>query len=370
MPDLAVIIPTLNEARQLPRLLTLLNRQTGLRLKIIVADGGSSDGTPIQAQTAGVILVRSAAGRGRQMNAGAQRASTAYLLFLHADSYCEAPDTLAQALAALKHAQQNASQERIAGHFPLRFDRSDPAAHRFGYRYMEEKSALNRPYCQNGDQGLLLSSGYFRELGGFDESLPFFEDLRMAERIHATGRWITLPGVLHSSARRLEQEGWLARYRLMGLMVAAHGMSLQQFFQRAPQLYQQHNHSGRLLLSPYLRLFREIAHELGGRATWEHLLRLGHFSRRHWWQLFFLADVALRRWLGPDRYPTLKFYDRVIYPITANRLGDVITAVLAWLYGMGWLRLSFAFRERRLLNHDVHKEKIPPPPAGGGEGEG
>lgn len=347
MPELSVIIPTLNEAQQLPRLLALLNRQTGLQLEIIVADGGSSDATPVQAQTAGITLVRSAAGRGRQMNAAARTASAPYLLFLHADTYCEATDTLVKALAALRREQQAAGQQRIAGHFALRFDRSEAGAHRFGYRYMEEKSALNRPYCQNGDQGLLLSAAYFNELGGFDESLPFFEDLRIAERIHATGRWITLPGVLRSSARRFEQEGFLARYRLMGLTVAAHGMGLQQFFQRAPQLYQHHHQSGGLLLSPYLRRFREIAHELGWRHTWRHLLRLGRFSRQHWWQLFFLADVALRPWLGPGRYPLLRFYDSMIYPLMANPLGDALTAVLAWLYGMVWLRLSFRLREKR-----------------------
>ncbi len=343
MPQLSVIIPTLNEAQQLPRLLALLNRQTGLQLEIIVADGGSSDGT--QAQTAGVTLVRCDVGRGRQMNTAARAASAPYLLFLHADTYCEAADTLAQALAALRNEQQATGLEHIAGHFALRFDRSKGSANRLGYRYMEEKSALNRPYCQNGDQGLLLSSAYFRELGGFDESLPFFEDLRIAERIHATGRWITLPGVLSSSARRFEREGFLARYRLMGLMVAAHGMGLQQFFSRAPQLYRRHSESGRLLLSPYLRLLREIAHELGWRASWRHLLRLGHFSRQHWWQLFFLLDVALRDWFGAGRYPVLRVYDRMIYPLTANRFGDALTAVLAWVYGMVWLRLTFRLRE-------------------------
>ncbi len=368
MPELAVIVPTLNEAQQLPRLLAALRLQQGLALEILLADGGSTDDSHEQARAAGVVVVSSPAGRGRQMNAAAACATAPYLLFLHADSDLKADDTLARALAALKQAEAQVGHDRQAGHFPLRFERAHPRAHRLGYRYLEEKSAFNRPYCQNGDQGLLLSTRYFRELGGFDASLPFFEDLRLAERIHATGGWITLPGLLHTSARRFEQEGFLARYRLMGLMVAAHGMGLDTFFERATALYQHHDQSGRLLLTPYLRLFRTIARELGWRQTWRHLLKLGRFSRQHWWQLFFLTDVALRPLLGPGRYPMLRGYDRLIYPLTANAAGDALTAVLAWLYGMLWLRLTFRLRERRLLT--AATRKIPPPLAGGGEGEG
>ncbi len=346
MSELAVIIPALNEAQRLPALLAALNQQTGLDREIVVADGGSTDGTAQRAQQAGTRVVVTAPGRGRQMNAAARTVSAAYLLFLHADSCPEPADALAQALSALRSVQRQSGHRRVAGHFSLRFERSSPRAHRLGYRYMEEKSTLNRPYCQNGDQGLLISADYFRELGGFDESLPYFEDLRLAERIHATGSWITLPGVMRSSARRFEQEGFLARYRLMGLMVAAHGMGLQAFFERAP-LYSTQA-SQHLLLTPYLDLLRQLARELGWRESWRRLLRLGRFSRQHWWQLFFLCDVVLRPWLGAGRYPVLRFYDRLIYPLTANRLGDAFTAVLAWLYGMCWLRLSFALRERRL----------------------
>lgn len=345
MAELAVIIPALNEAEHLPPLLTALKAQTGLSCEIILADGGSTDGTVSLAQAAGARLVTSAPGRARQMNAAARSTGAAYLLFLHADSCPQADNTLALALAALKRAQQQAASPRVAGHFSLRFVRRDLRAHRLGYRYMEEKSALNRPYCQNGDQGLLLAADYFRELGGFDESLPYFEDLRLAERIHATGAWITLPGVLRSSARRFEQEGFLARYRLMGLMVAAHGMSLDEFFQRAPALYAAQG-TKRLRLTPYLELLRTLARERGWRESWRCLLRLGHFSRQHWWQLFFLCDVVLRPLLGAGRYPLLRLYDRAIYPLTANRLGDALTAVLAWLYAMVWLRLTFRLREK------------------------
>lgn len=44
-PELSIVIPTLNEADTLPRLLADLAAQKGARLEVLVSDGGSTDGT-------------------------------------------------------------------------------------------------------------------------------------------------------------------------------------------------------------------------------------------------------------------------------------------------------------------------------------
>ena len=44
-PELSIIIPTLNEAENLPLLLGDLERQKGLHFEVIVTDGGSADET-------------------------------------------------------------------------------------------------------------------------------------------------------------------------------------------------------------------------------------------------------------------------------------------------------------------------------------
>ncbi len=44
-PELSVVIPTLNEAAALPRLLADLAAQTGTDFEVLVSDGGSTDGT-------------------------------------------------------------------------------------------------------------------------------------------------------------------------------------------------------------------------------------------------------------------------------------------------------------------------------------
>ena len=84
---LSVIIPTLNEAPQLPDTLKRVRAVLRHGDKIIVADGGSTDGTREIASDYGACVVRSPRGRGTQLNAGADAATGDILLFLHADTH-------------------------------------------------------------------------------------------------------------------------------------------------------------------------------------------------------------------------------------------------------------------------------------------
>ena len=245
-PAVSVIIPALNEAAHLPTLLHDLHGQQAPRLEILVCDGGSRDGTPELAAAAGARVLQSARGRGLQMNAGARQARGDYLLFLHADSRLDSPRLIADALDSLTHAITLRRHHRVAGHFRLRFlRRSD--CHRLGWRSVEEKTA----FTTNGDQGLLIQKRWFGELGGYDESLPFLEDQRLAEKIRAAGEWITLPGVLATSARRFETEGFSRRYLLMAIIMGLHYAGVDAFFARAPQVYRAQHETGKLLLTPF-----------------------------------------------------------------------------------------------------------------------
>jgi glycosyltransferase involved in cell wall biosynthesis len=80
---LSVVIPVLNEAERLPALLAALS---GLDAQLIVVDGGSTDGSADVARCSGATVIETAAGRARQMNAGAALALGDALLFLHADT--------------------------------------------------------------------------------------------------------------------------------------------------------------------------------------------------------------------------------------------------------------------------------------------
>src|SRR5205085_2633486 len=82
MSSVSVIIPTLNEEGCLTEALHALKLQQPR--EIIVADGGSTDGTRWVAAGADVFL-DAPRGRAAQMNAGAAAATGEVLLFLHAD---------------------------------------------------------------------------------------------------------------------------------------------------------------------------------------------------------------------------------------------------------------------------------------------
>ncbi len=342
-PLLSVIIPTLNEADTLPALLADLGRQEDLALEIIIGDGGSTDATEAVAGTFDVRFIRCPRGRGAQMNAASGQATGEYFLFLHADSRLDAPRLLVNALAALQQAEPD--QPWVAGHFRLRFMRSGQR-NSLAYRYIEAKTALNRTNTTNGDQGMLLSRTFFYHLGGFDDSLPFLEDQRLAEKIRSLGRWITLPGCLHTSARRFESEGWHRRYLLMGMMMGLFSIGELTFFTRAPGVYRVQQETGQLLLSPFFGLLWSLVRrDWGLSGTLRTFYRLGHYIRHNAWQLFFFFDVWLRPQLGLGRYPLLGFYDRLVGPCLDFRLLSALTGLGCFVWYMGILAPFFWLQE-------------------------
>src|SRR6266511_3482136 len=98
-PRISVIVPTWNEAKYLPALLASLQAQTAPPLEVIVADSGSTDGTPDLARAAGALVLeggRKGPGEGR--NRGARAARGDVLLFVDAD--CTVPPELLSAVEA------------------------------------------------------------------------------------------------------------------------------------------------------------------------------------------------------------------------------------------------------------------------------
>ena len=83
--SVSIIVPVLNEAPLLRPFLSHL-RQRAVGAEIVVADGGSSDGTSDHAQGFCDQLVVSEASRAIQMNAGARAARGDILWFVHVDA--------------------------------------------------------------------------------------------------------------------------------------------------------------------------------------------------------------------------------------------------------------------------------------------
>ena len=193
--DVTVVIPVVNEAGNLKACIE--SACDAGAIHVVVADGGSQDGSPDIALQAGATVISSQPGRGIQQHAGAEIATTPLLCFLHADcrlsvealtDLCNLANTEADVYACFRQTIQ------LAG---------------WKYRLLEYGNGLRvkwlkRPY---GDQGICLSTSLYFHVGGF-EAVPLMEDVLLAERMKQAG---IIPKLLSAKievdARRWQQKG-------------------------------------------------------------------------------------------------------------------------------------------------------------------
>ena len=210
---IGVVIPTLNEASYLPGLLADLQRLRQIvPLDVVVADGGSRDGTLAVAERAAARTLVGPPGRARQLNAGAAAARGEWLLFLHADA--RVPPAARRALLA---AVVDAPVPQVA---VFRFAIDLPAPWK---RFIELGQALRQrlyhlPY---GDQGLLIRRELFHATGGYAD-IEIMEDVEMIRRMKRRRVEIrALSGALVTSGRRYRERGvlrtWLSNVMLIAL---------------------------------------------------------------------------------------------------------------------------------------------------------
>jgi rSAM/selenodomain-associated transferase 2 len=197
---LSVVIPTLDEAERLPRLLDDLDAVP--EAEVVVVDGGSVDGTPGLARRAGATVVETAASRGVQLRAGAEVSSGHWLFFVHADCRLGA-----EAAEALRRFPVTAREEDFA-HFGFELEGSGPI-----HRFIEWGQGLRERWLGlvYGDQGLIVSRALYRRVSGYPP-WPLMEDVEMIRRLEAQGRRIALPATLVASSRRYDREGGLRRW--------------------------------------------------------------------------------------------------------------------------------------------------------------
>ena len=193
---ISVIIPTINESRNLDAVLKrLLPVSTG---EVVVVDGGSTDGTTDVARRHGVRLITSALGRARQMNAGAAASSGRILVFLHADTVL--PDEYCQ---YIRHALSRPGV--TAGAFELKIG-SRGGGLRLCERLVNWRSHwLGLPY---GDQAFFMTRAVFDRTGGFPE-IVIMEDVEMVRRLKRVGRMAIVPVPVETSPRRWQKRGLL-----------------------------------------------------------------------------------------------------------------------------------------------------------------
>lgn len=197
---LSIIIPTLNCKDELRRTLDALAMRPEA-WEIVVADGGSVDGTAEVAELAGVRLITGPKGRGGQLAAGADAAHGPWYLFWHADTHPQ-PGWV----ALVEHFITKPGHNFHAAYFRLVLGDPNPAARRVERVANWRARTFGLPY---GDQGLLISEAYYDHLGGF-RPIPIMEDVDLVRRI-GKARLHELPSAAVTSAVRYRQDGWWFR---------------------------------------------------------------------------------------------------------------------------------------------------------------
>jgi rSAM/selenodomain-associated transferase 2 len=207
---LTVVLPALNAADTLPACLTALGD-----VRVVVADGGSVDGTAEIAAALGARVITAPRGRGSQLAAAADTAlaeGARWLLLLHADT------VLAPHWRALAEAHRTAAPDKAA-YFRLAFDDDSPGARRVARLANWRARTFGLPY---GDQGLLISATLYRAVGGI-RPLPLMEDVDLVRRL-GRARLVALDACAVTSATRYRAGGWwlrpLRNLALLGLFLA------------------------------------------------------------------------------------------------------------------------------------------------------
>ncbi len=193
---LSVVIPALNEAAGISAVLHALAPLAARGAQLLVADGGSVDGTVTLAQVGGAQVVHAPRGRALQMNAGAQQATGEVLLFLHADTRLppDADRLIAQALA---------NGPQVWGRFDVRIE-GQPRMLRVIAAFMNWRSRWSG--IATGDQALFMTRAAFDAVGGFPVQ-PLMEDIEMSKRLLKLSRPACLRARVVTSGRRWETQG-------------------------------------------------------------------------------------------------------------------------------------------------------------------
>lgn len=199
-----MVIPTLNEAGELPETLRRLRAVPEVR-EVIIADGGSRDETVKLAEAAGCGVVNCAPGRGRQLRAGAERAAGEVVLFLHADTWVP-PEAGRALLACLTRPGV------VAGGFYKVF-REPPSWLVRGSRFKCWWRLLVAQRVM-ADQGIFLRRETLARIGGVPD-VPLMEEFELCQRLRPLGRIALAEATVVTSARKFRKLGVLRTYALM-----------------------------------------------------------------------------------------------------------------------------------------------------------
>ncbi|MGE0113600.1 MAG: TIGR04283 family arsenosugar biosynthesis glycosyltransferase [Steroidobacteraceae bacterium] len=193
--SISIIVPMLNEVRQLPDLMDHLLRWKRRGCEILLVDGGSCDGSDLLAECVGFAVINAPRGRARQMNSGASRACGDVLLFLHADT--RLPDDM------IAQVQRSIANGYSWGRFDVNISGHARMLSVIGWM-MNFRSRFTS--IATGDQAMFVRKTAFEAMGGFAD-LPLMEDIELSQRLKQRWRPACVSAKVTTSGRRWEVRG-------------------------------------------------------------------------------------------------------------------------------------------------------------------
>jgi rSAM/selenodomain-associated transferase 2 len=204
VPHCSIVIPVYREQANISVCLQHLCRLRGIaNSEVVVVDGDG--GSTLQAIGRGefpfrLVEIISEKGRGVQMNAGAEAASSSRLVFLHVDTLL--PERgLELVIRTLK--------QYDAGAFSLGVIGARGLFH-IWLAYVNGRKRLSfTPY---GDQAMFMSRDTYLRVGGFPR-IPIMEDVAITNRLKREGiRLKLLRSKVLTSPRRWNRSGYLVNF--------------------------------------------------------------------------------------------------------------------------------------------------------------
>ena len=200
--SLSIIIPTLDEAKNIGTTLALL-KACAPEAEIIVVDGGSTDDTVKLAQEHAQVI-QGTRGRAAQLNLGASKATGEWLVFLHADTAL--PENFGSAI------DRATAEGYSAGVFGLTIAGRHPLLPLLGWG-ATMRTSLRKIFL--GDQAPFIRRALFAELGGFPQQ-PLMEDFEFACGLKRKNvRVYVSPLRVKTSGRRWDNKGFFRTWLLM-----------------------------------------------------------------------------------------------------------------------------------------------------------
>lgn len=214
-PFFSVVIPTLNEEKFLPKLLTCLSHQTLQKFEVIVVDGDSEDATITIAKTFHAslpklsIVTTSKRNVSFQRNLGAQKAKGEYLVFFDAD--VQIPKNFFKRIwSAIVKKKSMLLTTWIA---PDSNKANDIVIIAISNIAVEVAKAIERPFA--GGYNTIVHRSVFFQVGGYNEKFKISEDHDFIQRCLAAGVQLMIlrRPRLTFSLRRMRRYGYFSIIR-------------------------------------------------------------------------------------------------------------------------------------------------------------